>query len=645
MPSCLHYSGTHSGRGQTFAPDLFIPRRLGMALLVLFLISGLQPVSQVQGQAAGTLQVMAPDMAAFPLISVQFKLPDGAAVPGEDLLGSQVQLLEDGRQVPIESLQKERRGVHFTLAINGGRDFDLRDSSGSSNYAKMRAVLQAWVLSQSPSQGNAWSLITNEGRNLFHGKEVGPWLDALMAYAPDFRTMTSNLETLSAAVQSAATRVVPFGVDKSILYLTTTPRADEINRIQDLAEQARSAGIQVNVWMIGDPLFLNNDQGGALIALAEQTGGDFYQFFGTETQPDPESFYASLGFVHIVQYESQLRQTGAYRLRVQVNGMGSHWEGESPQFYLDVQPPDVVLFDPPRTLHRRILVERKTTGALVGENLQSSYFPDLQPVEFQVSFPDGIPREIVASRLYVNGREASVKAVAPFSLISWDLSEVLEPGDYRLQVEVTDSLGLNGLSAEFPVEVFVDLPQVDPEPTLQQMTLLLSGIILGLGVIALLAWFVFWLARKFNHQQLKEILSSHFRTKNDADGHFSNQSETVFASLIPIGQLEEGWLEKTIRITKRDGVFSGQPGQGDFLVQAAGVDRMQARLRLNDQGFWLQDLDSRLGTWVNYQRMGKLPVKIAPGDIIHFGNHGFRFTMMINSLPDRIRISPYEPIL
>jgi len=645
MPSNSSHFVSRIHRGRVAAPDVNFSRCFGMALAILLILLTLEAPVWVQAQVEGALVVQAQDTTDFPQISVQFTLPDSLDRSGDELIASQVQVLEDGWEAPITSLEVDRRGVHFTLAINGGRDFDLRDPSGSSKYEKIRDVLQGWVLSSPPSQGDAWSLITNDGMNLVHSTEVGPWLEALIAYAPDFRVMTPNLESLSAAVQSAADRMVPFGVDKSILYLTTVPGADEINRVQELAEQARSAGIQVNVWMIGDPIFLDNDQGGALISLAERTGGNFYQFFGTESLPDPENFLSSLGFVYILQYESQIRQTGAFPLQVQVDRMGSIFQGESSPFYVDVQHPKVVLFNPPTTLHRKIFEEGKTTGALVSENLQTVFYPDLQPVEFYVNFPDGIPREIVATRLYVNGVVAAVKEKAPFNLIIWDLSEVIEPEEILLQVEVTDSLGLTGRSAEFPVQVFVDFPQADPQPTLRQMTLLLSGIIVGLGFLALLAWLIFWLIRKANHKQLQGVLARVARKRAYSTGSSPKDPEIVFATLIPTGCLDEDWEARAIRITQQDGVFGRQEGRADYLLEDEGVDQRQARMMLDDEGIWLQDLDSSLGTWVNYEGVGSKPVKVHPGDVIHFGDCGFRFTMVNNTLPERVRCIPYEPIL
>ena len=638
--------GTHTHRGRSLAPDLFISQSLGMSLVILLvLLSLLNPV-WVHAQSEDKLLVQAPDTSDFPKISLQFKLPDSVEVSGEDLLASQVDVLEDGREVSIQSLQKERRGIHFTLAINGGRAFDLRDSTGSSNFDKLRDVIRTWVISSKTSQDDEWSLIANDGKNLINMTDRGAWLEALMAYTPDFRRMTSSQDSLADAIQFAETRVVSFGVDKAMLYLTTPPSVDEIGEIQALEERAKAAGLQVSVWMVGDPLFLNNDQGGALISLADGTGGNFFYFSGTETLPDPGAFLSRLGFIYTLRYDSQIRQTGTFPLKIQVNRMGRAYRGAPSPFYLEVLPPEVILVDPPRDIHRVGVGEADlTTGALVSEINETVFYPDFQSVKYQISFPDGYPRSITSSRLYVNGLLSTVNKSPSLDLITWDLKDVLQSGEYVLQVEITDSLGLSTRTAEYPVQVIITLSEPEPEPETRENALLLGGIVFGLALLLLTAWLVFQIIRKSKRHHPKGFFTKPSRYLVETAGNLPAESITIYATLIPTGVLDEGWEDRAIQITKRSGIFGGKAGRADYLVQAEGVDGRQARLTLHGEGFWLQDLDSKLGTWINYHQIGIKPVKIQPGDVIHFGNCGFRFTMVNNSLPEKVRIAPYEPIL
>ena len=75
------------------------------------------------------------------------------------------------------------------------------------------------------------------------------------------------------------------------------------------------------------------------------------------------------------------------------------------------------------------------------------------------------------------------------------------------------------------------------------------------------------------------------------------------------------------------------------------IGGIQADLCLTDERFSLRDLGSPAGTWVNYQRIGTEPASIQSGDIIHFGNSGFRFTMVGTEVLAEIGVARYEPIL
>lgn len=53
------------------------------------------------------------------------------------------------------------------------------------------------------------------------------------------------------------------------------------------------------------------------------------------------------------------------------------------------------------------------------------------------------------------------------------------------------------------------------------------------------------------------------------------------------------------------------------------VSRSHARMRGTGDGWWLRDLGSSNGTWVNGGRVTSR-VRVGPGDTVHFGDVGFR---------------------
>ncbi len=75
------------------------------------------------------------------------------------------------------------------------------------------------------------------------------------------------------------------------------------------------------------------------------------------------------------------------------------------------------------------------------------------------------------------------------------------------------------------------------------------------------------------------------------------------------------------------------------------MEGVHARLKLMAGRFWLQDMDSTGGTWVNYGLIGTEIVRIYTGDLIHFGSAGFRFTINDDQARHEATVSKYEPNL
>ena len=577
MQTTLRTFVTLNSRGLMTAPDHCFWRILVSCLACIGTLLSLLPIDRVYGQDQSEILVQAPDLSAFPQISLQFELPDPLEIAGVDLLPEQLHVQEDGQEVPVQSLQKEKRGIHFTLAIDGGREFDLRDAAGNSSYMKLRGVISAWAESRVEGSADEWTLIASDGKMAFNLTEHSAWLDVLWAYEPDFRGMTPDLSSLSTAIQMAETRVVPFGLDKSILYLTTPPTVSQINAIYAEAEKARAAGIQVNVWMVGDPVYLLNDQGGALIALADITGGMFFHFSGVEILPDASTLLPPQGFIYVLQYESLIRKPGTFSLQISADLAQGTYQGIPVSFYVDVRPPDPVLLDPPAAISRAGMVETPavTSGIFAGKMGDEGLYPDLQIIKILVDFPDGSAREIIASRLIVNGVVVDERKARPFDVLSWDLSDITQSSEQTIQVEVEDSLGLSGLTNEYHVQVEVTLPEPEPVPSVRKMTLLIAGGLSGLGFLALLVWGGIRLVRQKNMTKLTRILARESLRKRASDGISSAVREPVLATLVPTGRVGQDWERQAIRISKRNGVFGENPKRADYHLEDEGVDPVQ----------------------------------------------------------------------
>ena len=460
---------------------------------------------------------------------------------------------------------------------------------------------------------------------------------SLMGYEPNFRNVTPNFESLSTAIEIARDRVVPFGVDKSILYITTQPSAEQIEAVNELSLEAQLAGVQVNVWMVGDAYFLTNDQGGALINLAQNTGGTFFNYTGVEPLPNPEETLSSIGTFYTLTYETSIRETGSYPLRLEINTPGGAFSGESVPFFLEVEPPNPILLSPPETIERRL--------EQIGETGDLDLFPDLAEIGVLIEFPDGNPRVITASRLIVDGAVVLVKDQPPFDVLTWDISTLDESGVHNLQVEVTDSLDLSGRTIETPIQILVVEPEADIQSLLQRPWFIV--LLVGLGVIAFLV--VFWLiGRLWKQIQIKKL------NKDDSEKAGRSEWQDLFGYDSAIwGEVElqplkiEKSQEKQQGVTISDPkiIIGSDPDLADVVLDDPSVAGRHALLFINQDQYWISQLDENKATWINYQLLEGNPVPLQAGDIIHVGELGFRFTIIDADHPSEVTVSKFKPYL
>lgn len=614
------------------SPGVFRYKGLQTLLLVIFLLgAGFSDSLIVSAQEREALLIQSPDTEQFPIVSVRFKHLFDPNFADHHLEMNQVRVFENDRIVPVLSLEQDYSGVYFVLAINGGRELALRDQNGISVYDRLAEALVEWGESLPFSEGDTWSLITSEGIGVRNSIIPRVWSDALAGYQPDFRKMTPNLNSLESAIRLAKERVVPFGVDKTLLYITTPPTSEQIPTLNALANDARSAGIIVNVWMVGESFFLSNDQGGALMDLAASTDGQFFHYSGAEVVPNPNSYLAGLGSTYTLTYESDVRETGSYPLRIEVAHENDDVRGESGPFYVEICPPNPILVSPPTKITRN--------------PSEDGLIPSDQTINIMVEFPDHHKREIVASRLFVNGVVVDDRTTPPFDSFIWDLTSLKESGLRLIEVEVTDELGLSARTIQTPVEITV----TPIDPPLNMSARQLGMIITGTVLTAVLILATAWLAQRFWPKRLGEqtgnMLAFSGMEPASMDVPEYVMAQKVFGAFIPLTSPEKVVEKGIIEITQKQTKVGSDPRQVDLVLEGVGVGRLQAELQFRQDVFWLRDLGSPLGTWVNYAPIDSQPVAIKPGDLIHFGEAGFRFTINEDKKSTNITIEPYQPIL
>lgn len=628
----LDYS--HLRRSLLEGLRFYLWRLIRLALLILACTVGRSYLA-AYAQTQGSLEVLPPEVSNFPDFSIRFRLGKLTPVPVGGLLLQNLTLFENDKKVSPLSLEVQQVGVHFTLAINGSREFDIRDAQGVSPFMQISTALMDWVETRRFKPEDTLSLVVREGALIRNTIDRNAWNIALEAYQPSFREMTPNLAALERALNLSEERAVPFGVEKVVLYITPPPLGEEIAEITSLIEFANQAGIRVYVWMLGDAYFQTNAQGAALFDLAAQTGGESHYFMGPESLPDLETYLEGLGRVYEVQYQSLIREAGVYTVELVVDLPEGTVQGESRAFTIDVQPPKPILLSPPALINRKLLKgqEGETTGLS----------PASQPIEFLLEYLDDYERELVTSKLVVDGQVVDQHLEPPFTSLTWDLTQIDESGTHFIQVWVEDGLGLTGETILTPIRVELQQPEIKPDFSAGKIGVLLIGIILTVTILLIIIWAIRNLRQnKAGKRSSRKDAKNAKQTVRD-DSYMIKLNGKVSINLLPLDAEKFDDNQKVHMLTKSITILGSDPERVDLVLHGVDIDKVHACLSIQHNGYWLKDLASEGGTWVNYIPIEEKPVQLFPGDIIHIGNLGFRFTIADSSSPTAAKVEAYTP--
>jgi hypothetical protein len=617
-------------------------RKVFLILLSGYLLFASLTPARAQGGAAAHLYAL--DASAFPSMTALLDVYDASGSFVSGLTPAALTLLEDNRPQTLASFEELKPGVQFALALDPGPAFGLRDPVGVSRLEKVQRALQDWANALPASNSDDLSLVATGGATSTHRTTGAALLNALLAYQVDARRLTPTTDTLSKALDAVSEPTAQPGMKRAVLYVTSLPGAANIPTLQSLSARAVSLGIRVSVWIVVSPDFFKTDSATALKDLAITTGGQYTLFSGEEGLPSPETFLAPLRHTYRLTYQSAIPAGGSHTLAVQVGVSGNAVTSDPLTFEMDVQPPNPVLVSPPDQIVRQIADPQVTDLA----NLQ----PKAQAISMLIEFPDGHPRPLVRTRLYVDDQVAAERTSAPFDRFSWDLEGYTSSGIHSLRVEATDSLGLTKSGISVPVTVTVIKPKRGLSAFLSRNNvwvvagaILLAGGVLGLtlagGRIRRRSGAA---SRKSTSYPLTQPVVGE-TTRRGLHLPWASQGQ-VKASQAYLVRLKDDGQPITappIPISSGETTFGNDPIHASYLLDDPSVSPLHALLRLEADGaFILSDEKSTAGTWVNYEQLSE-PRRLQHGDIIHFGRLSYRF--MLRKPPERPapRVTPTRP--
>jgi len=222
---------------------------------------------------------------------------------------------------------------------------------------------------------------------------------------------------------------------------------------------------------------------------------------------------------------------------------------------------------------------------------------------------------------------------------------VAESGEHLMQVEVEDVLGLSAATIEMPVRVVVAEPEQPWHLDWLKAGAIAAGVVAGAAILLLLAWSARQAWRSQQVLALRERIFTPPDEPAETPTTLAAADADALAILVPVGSFLGARDPACLHLRQQEVSFSTDPDAPG--LHLAGLDHQQigARITRRDDTFWLQNLDHGRGVWLNYQPVGETALGLKPGDLIHFGNLGFRFTINTDPMDRKVSVSKYEPLI
>jgi hypothetical protein len=597
-----------------------------------------------RAQTAAYAEITSIDTKGFPHITA---LLDVFNANGEFMAGlsaNAITVYEDSQSRAADSLTESAVPAQIVVGIDPGPALGVRDTSGVPRFTRVVDALGAWANSQPADSKDDLSLVSLSGSLISHAAPKD-WIVSLNSFKPDFRTTTPNLQSLSIALDTVNAPTLQSGMKRAILFIT--PHMDDTNidnTIAPLIQRAIDTKVRVFVWFVDADAQFNSPSANAFRMLAQQTNGAFFAFSGKETFPDPNTYFAPLRHIYSLTYTSSLNTGGDHTLGLYVNVADGKIPAPNQIFSVDIEPPNPIFVSPPLQITRQPPADDPYAEELT---------PAQQSIEIIVEFPDGHPRDLRRTTLYVDGQKAAERKVKPFEKFTWDLSAYKSNGQHEITVEAEDVLGLSKSSIGIPVTLTVIQP---PHGIRALFGRYRSYIILGaiaLAGILLLGILlsgrtniVLFRRRKEARRRFEDPLTQPVHAVTEPPASATKKSRTQPRKIIEKLQSRSARVVEApaylIRLTnggepasaipiplaESDMTFGTDPVQSKRVLDDPSISPLHARIKQTEDGsFIIYDHGSIAGTWVNYEPITREGQRLVHGDRIHFGQLAYRFDL------------------
>jgi hypothetical protein len=613
-------------------------------------------------QAEAYAEITSIDAGSFPQISA---LVDAYDASGQFIAGlrpGDLTAYEDGQPRPVDKLTESTTPLQMVVAINPGPSLAVRDANAIDRFTHIVGALGAWANAQPDDSRDDLSLVSLSGSLITHAN-VKSWFVSLDSFKPDFRNTTPNLQTFSIALDTVRASTPHPGMKRAILFIT--PHMDELNTeeaIAPLIQQAMDSKVRVFVWFIDGEVFFPTASANAFRSLALQTGGTFFAFSGAEPFPDLNEALAHLRKTYSLTYTSALSISGEHSFGITVESPQGNISAPDKGFSVNIQPPNPILVTPPLKITRQPPADDPYNA--------EELLPAKQAFEIIVDFPDGHPRELTRTALYVDGELVAENTEEPFERFVWDLSLYEKSGAHEIVVKAEDVLGLEKSSLATPITLTVIQPPRGIQAFLARYRSYLVLGAIGLAGLALVAILLRGKAggepRKARHaarQRLEDPVTQPIPALSELPVPTTKKSKTeprrtprvswlqpkasrvatAPAYLIRLTKGGEPASVSPIPVAETDLTFGTDPVQSMRVLDDPSIAALHARIkRCQDGSFMIYDHGSIAGTWVNYEPVPREGYRLAHGDRIHFGQLCYRFDLNQPRAESEPKVTPQK---
>lgn len=581
----------------------------GDLLLILLFSLILLPMHPILAQDnTSSIQITSVDNSNFPEIVLTYKgFNLSEAIPVDP---TEIEIIEDGQTIVPTSLEEQYQGVHFAVALNPDSSLTIRGGDSQPyNLAMIKALKTAGPEPEN-ARNNRYSFFSNPEVSLVETEEYAAWA----ANFDDFETIPQSLSSSLSSLELAVSALEHSGLDMDTVLVYITPYLDYrlLPEFYELVERAGKLGVETRVWIVMSPRVVGSSYELEMQTALNSRGGTLTPLTGTETVPDPRDYMQGKGRSFTAHYQSKIRTSGEYQLQIRADLEQSPTLQSIPAtLTLDIQPTKLSFINLPNTLE-------------ILYNNDGSFQPAQLPLEVLIEFPDGYPRSILNSTLFVNGERVTSNTMTPYGSFVLNLADYVDSTELRLEVRLQDEFGLQGRTPIQTIALDVLKPETDRNGTWFSSPWLWIGLLLLAGLVAFLIFRMPFPKRK--SPQEEKVSEPKIDKMVEKAPLSSPVLEKTFGNLTRLDSDQTPSAEKPHLLTKEIILIGRDPSLANLVLDDPSIEPLHAEIHFFADGrIRLTDFNSISGSYVNFKPVGSHGTPLQHADLVHFGTLLFRF--------------------